>query len=150
LLVFEFGGIEVIAHGAAFRGGVSTHRDASTSDLPQGFLKGDKGSIGFALCAHEGKSAVMDEIDTSLQNDGTSEGGEAVSTPRDRKAVAVSFVSLAVIGVFTVFALQNTESVEVDMLATSFSLSKIVLMLVSAAVGVLIGLIIARRRRRRT
>jgi uncharacterized integral membrane protein len=92
----------------------------------------------------------MDEIDTSLQNDGTSEGGEAVSTPRDRKAVAVSFVSLAVIGVFTVFALQNTESVEVDMLATSFSLSKIVLMLVSAAVGVLIGLIIARRRRRRT
>ena len=93
----------------------------------------------------------MDEIDTSLQSDGTSDGGEsAAGTPRDRKAVLVSFVSLAVIGVFTVFALQNTESVEVDVLTTSFSLSKIVLMLVSAAVGVLIGLIIARRRRRRT
>ncbi|MFT7475124.1 MAG: putative integral membrane protein [Verrucomicrobiales bacterium] len=91
----------------------------------------------------------MDEIDTSLQSDGTSEGGAATaSSPRDRKAVAVSFIALAVIGIFTVFALQNTESVEVDVLTTSFSLSKIVLMSVSVAVGVLIGLIISRRRRR--
>ena len=61
---------------------------------------------------------------------------EKVSTPTDRRAVVLSFLALGLIALFTVFALQNSDTVEVEALAWTFSMSKILLMLFSALVGI--------------
>lgn len=78
--------------------------------------------------------------------DGTAEAHEEARVV-DRRAQVLAFGALAVIALFTVFAIQNVESVEVDVLVWTVSISLIVVMLVSAVVGAIVAAAVGRRRR---
>ena len=84
--------------------------------------------------------------------DSTGADGEMApaSSPRNTGDIIKSFVALALIGVFTVFAIQNTESTRVEFLAWEFNLSLILLIVLSAAVGIVVfalGSFVRRRRK---
>jgi uncharacterized integral membrane protein len=85
-------------------------------------------------------------------SDNTGADGEMMpaSSPRNTGDIVKSFLALALIGVFTVFAIQNTESTRVEFLAWEFNLSLILLILLSAAVGFtvfVLGSFVRRRRK---
>jgi len=85
-------------------------------------------------------------------SDYTGADGEMMpaSSPRNTGDIVKSFLALALIAVFTIFAVQNTESARVEFLAWEFSLSLILLILLSAAVGFAVAALgsFVRRRRR--
>lgn len=61
-----------------------------------------------------------------------------ISEPVDKAMVLRLVSAAAILVLFGVFALQNTESVEIEFLRWSFQLSKFLLMVLSAVAGVLI------------
>ncbi len=73
---------------------------------------------------------------------------ESASSGLGSRAIARGLATLLLIAFATTFALQNSETVEVTFLAWDFSMSKILLMIVSAVVGVLLWLLISRLLRR--
>lgn len=83
-------------------------------------------------------------------SDGVGGDGEMmpVSAPRNTGDIIKSFLALALIGVFTIFAIQNTESTRVEFLAWEFNLSLILLILLSAAVGITVFALASFVRRR--
>lgn len=66
----------------------------------------------------------------------------------DVRAIARGISTVLLIAFATAFAVQNSESVEVSFLTWDFSMSKILLMIVSALVGVLLWLLVSRLLRR--
>ncbi len=73
---------------------------------------------------------------------------ESESSGLGSRAISRGLATLLLIAFATTFALQNSETVEVTFLAWDFSMSKILLMIVSAVVGVLLWLLISRLIRR--
>ena len=59
-------------------------------------------------------------------------------------------VALALIVLATLFAVQNSESVDVSFLTWDFSVSKILLIVVSALIGAMLTFLIGAIRRRRS
>ena len=72
-------------------------------------------------------------------NEGSGRGG---------RAIARGLATLLLIGFATAFAVQNSETVDVSFLAWDFTMSKILLMIVSAVVGILLWKLVARLLRR--
>lgn len=75
----------------------------------------------------------MEELDPN-----TSDGGDVVETKKakaDPRGVVRGVVTLLLVVIGTLFALQNTESSEVEFLTFDFSVPLIVVMLGSAALG---------------
>lgn len=73
------------------------------------------------------------------------------TTGSDKSAVAKLVAAGILATVFVVFAIQNSASVEVDFLAWSFSIPQILLIVLSAVVGVVIwelGGFLRRRSKR--
>ena len=69
----------------------------------------------------------------------------------DKSAIAKLVMATVLVAAFVVFAAQNAASVDVDFLTWSFSIRRIVLMVVSAAFGIAVwelGGFLWRRRRR--
>jgi uncharacterized integral membrane protein len=66
----------------------------------------------------------------------------------DPRAISRGLATLLLIGFATAFAVQNSETVDVSFLAWEFSMSKILLMIVSAVVGILLWKLVARLLRR--
>ncbi len=58
--------------------------------------------------------------------------------PLDKGLVARLVIAATIVALFVVFAVQNTESVTIEFLSWSFELSQFLMMLLSAAAGVLI------------
>lgn len=83
------------------------------------------------------------DISSDLQG-----SAESASSGVGSRAMARGLATLLLIAFATTFALQNSETVEVTFLAWDFSMSKILLMILSAVVGVLLWLLISRLMRR--
>lgn len=62
----------------------------------------------------------------------------------DRRAMARGLITLLLIALATTFAVQNSESVDVTFLTWEFSVSKILLMIVSAVVGIVVAKLVGR------
>lgn len=73
---------------------------------------------------------------------------EAVSSGLGSRAIARGLATLLLIAFAVTFALQNSETVEVTFLAWDFSMSKILLMIVSAVVGVMLWWLLSRLMKR--
>lgn len=74
---------------------------------------------------------------------------ELAEPGRDLGAVLKSFAALGLIGLFTVFALQNSESVDVKFLVWDFSIRLIFLLIASVAIGIAVfelGSFLRKRR----
>ena len=88
----------------------------------------------------------MTRIEESTTPAAETEGGI------DRSALVKLIVAALLTVAFAIFAAQNTESVEVEFLTLSFSVGKVLLMLISAASGIvvweLVGLLRGRSRSR--
>ncbi len=93
------------------------------------------------------RASVMDDNQGDFSADLESSAA-AESSGLGSRAIARGLATLLLIAFATTFALQNSETVEVTFLAWDFSMSKILLMIVSAVVGVLLWLLISRLMRR--
>lgn len=84
--------------------------------------------------------------------DESSLGAEAAASAQPsgpgRRAIARGIITLLLIALATTFAVQNSESVDVTFLTWDFSMSKILLMIVSAVVGALLVKLVGRLARR--
>ena len=77
----------------------------------------------------------------------TENGEVSASSGPGRRAMARGLATLLLIALATTFAVQNSESVDVEFLSWSFSASKIVIMIASAVVGILVWKLVARLAR---
>jgi len=66
----------------------------------------------------------------------------------DARGITRGLVTLLLIGLATAFAVQNSDTVEVTFLSWDFTISKILLMVASALVGVVLWLLLSRLIRR--
>ena len=85
----------------------------------------------------------------SVENQPTTEG--ATKTGLNKGAVAKFGSGAALSAVFVIFAVQNAATVDVEFLAWNFSMRRILLILCSAAFGILVWeltRVFWRRRRR--
>lgn len=91
------------------------------------------------MCHSRGVRRDNDSEFTSEDNsDNTSSAATHVKEPMDKVLIARLVSAAVILGLFVVFALQNTESVEIDFLAWSFNLSKFLMVLLSAIIGVVV------------
>jgi uncharacterized integral membrane protein len=91
----------------------------------------------------------MDEMNdqaTTSADDAQAPAKEGVGA----RGAARGIVALILIVVATMFAVQNSESVDVSFLAWDFSMSKILLMILSALVGATLTFLLSAVRRRRS
>jgi uncharacterized integral membrane protein len=89
----------------------------------------------------------MDDNQRDLSADFEASAGSE-SSGLGSRAISRGLATLLLIAFATTFALQNSETVEVTFLAWDFSMSKILLMIASAVVGILLWLLISRLLRR--
>lgn len=93
------------------------------------------------------KKSRSDELSNA---DSPGSGFTELSEPgRDVGAVLKSFAALGLIALFTVFAVQNADSVDVKFLAWDFSIPLIFLLLASVAIGIAVfelGSFLRKRR----
>ncbi|MFT4596357.1 MAG: putative integral membrane protein [Paracrocinitomix sp.] len=74
---------------------------------------------------------------TDAENLQTLLGVEA-KEPLDKGLVTRLVLAVTIVALFVIFAVQNTESVTIEFLSWDFQLSQFLMMLLSAAAGVLI------------
>ena len=74
---------------------------------------------------------------TDAENQQTPLASEAKES-LDKALVARLVIAATIVALFVIFAVQNTESVTIEFLSWSFQLSQFLMMLLSAAAGVLI------------
>lgn len=93
------------------------------------------------------KPEVMNDLLGEDTANGDDFGGNRASG-LDIRAISRGVSTLLLIAIATAFAVQNSESVEVSFLTWDFSLSKILLMVASALVGIGLWLLVGRLLRR--
>lgn len=74
---------------------------------------------------------------TDSENQQTPLASEA-KEPLNKALMARLVIAATIVALFVIFAVQNTESVTIEFLSWSFHLSQFLMMLLSAAAGVLI------------
>lgn len=94
-------------------------------------------------CEPAGMADATDDFNSDIEG-----SVEAGSSGLGSRAIARGIATLLLIAFAVTFALQNSETVEVSFLAWDFSMSKILLMIVSAVVGVVLWWLLSRLLRR--
>lgn len=70
------------------------------------------------------------------------------SDKTDKATIAKLVVAVALVAIVVIFAVQNTNSLDVEFLAWSFAMPRILLMLLSAVIGIVIWELAGLLRRR--